>query len=813
MDRYLCIHCHFYQPPRENPWLEIVEQQDSAYPYHDWNERINAECYAPNATSRILTPDDRIIRIVNNYSRISFNVGPTLLSWMADRAPETYQAILDADRESQQRFSGHGSAIAQVYNHMIMPLANRRDKQTQVVWGLRDFEYRFHREPEGMWLAETAVDIETLEVLAANGIKFTVLAPSQAKAERRETTAKFKTVEGSKIDPTRAYICNLPSGRSINLFFYDGPISRAVAFEGLLSNGERFANRLISGFAENRRWKQLMHIATDGETYGHHHNKGEMALSYALHYIESNKLAQLTNYGEYLTINPPTHEVEIVANTAWSCSHGIGRWNSDCGCNSGNKPGWNQSWRAPLRKALDHLRDGLIQPYETKASQFLLDPWLARDEYAGVVLDRSDASLDKFLAAHARRGLSQDEVVTVLSLLEMQRHAMLMYTSCGWFFDELSGLETVQVIMYAGRALQLAQRLFPDHHEQTFRELLQDAKSNLPEFGDGARIFDRFVKPAQVDLLAVAAHHAIASMFQLAGNGELARAYELRPIDDTRLESGRARLALGVTRVLSRVVRKQRDVCFGVLHFGDHNLVAGVRVHPGEAEFRAIVREVRESFLAADLPATVRLLDRHFNGANYSLKSLFRDERQKVVSTLLASTMAEAEAAYRQIYEHHAPLMGYLSGMGAPLPRMLHLTAEFVLNTSLRQEFMADELDLERVRGLLETAAREKIQWDSAWLGYALTKRFGRMADELALKPNHDLLHRFNLAVDLVRSLPFEVDLARVQNVYYQLLQNVYPVYEQQTDEASRLWIAEFTALGQKLGVCVEPPLPPLSPS
>jgi len=234
MDRYLCIHCHFYQPPRENPWLESIELQESAYPYHDWNERITAECYEPNAASRILTTDNRIIRIVNNYSRISFNVGPTLLSWMANRAPETYQAILDADRESQQRFSGHGSAIAQVYNHMIMPLANRRDKQTQVFWGIRDFESRFNRAPEGMWLAETAVDIETLEVLAANGIQFTILAPSQARHERRVTTTKFKNVEGGKIDPTRPYVCNLPSGRSINLFFYDGPISRAVAFEGLL---------------------------------------------------------------------------------------------------------------------------------------------------------------------------------------------------------------------------------------------------------------------------------------------------------------------------------------------------------------------------------------------------------------------------------------------------------------------------------------------------------------------------------------------------------------------------------------------------
>jgi len=811
MDRYLCIHCHFYQPPRENPWLETIELQESAYPYHDWNERITAECYAPNAASRILTPDNRITRIVNNYSRISFNVGPTLLSWMADHAPDTYQAILDADRESQQRFSGHGSAIAQVYNHMIMPLANRRDKQTQVLWGIRDFEYRFNRVPEGMWLAETAVDIETLEVLAANGIKFTVLAPYQAKHERRITTTKFKNVEGGKIDPTRPYVCNLPSGGSINLFFYDGPISRAVAFEGLLSDGERFANRLISGFADNRRWAQLMHIATDGETYGHHHYKGDMALSYALHHIETKKLAKLTNYAEYLDINPPTHEVEIVENTAWSCSHGIGRWNTDCGCNSGGKHGWNQSWRAPLRKALDHLRDSLIVSYESKAAELLLDPWKARDEYINVVLDRSKASLKKFFGGHALRELSDSEIVTVLSLLEMQRHAMLMYTSCGWFFDELSGIETVQVIMYAGRALQLVKQLFPDHHERSFRELLQSAKSNLPEWGDGAQIFDRFVKPAQVDLLGVAAHYAIASMFQLAGDSGLVSSYEVNQIDDLRFESGRARLSIGATRICSRVTREQQNVSFGVLHFGDHNLMAGVRPYPGEAEFRAIVREVREPFQSADLPAVLRLLDRHFGGANYSLKSLFRDERQKVVSKLLGSTMAEAEAAYRQIYEHHAPLMGFLSGMGAPLPKMLHLTAEFVLNTSLRKEFTADQLDIDRIQALLDAAIREKIQWDEAWLSYALTKRFSRMADELAVKPQADLLHRFNLAVDLLRSLPFEVDLGRVQTVYYQLLQHVYPVVAEEGDEASRLWMSEFTALGQKLGVCVDPP--PASPA
>ena len=696
---------------------------------------------------------------------------------------------------------------------MIMPLANRRDKYYAGRVGHSRLQHRFGREPEGMWLPRppsTSRPWKFWRTMASSSPSSPPRKPSTSAALARH---QFKNVEGGKIDPTAPLRLHLPSGRSINLFFYDGPISRAVAFEGLLSNGERSPTALSADFPRTAAGRSSCTSPPTAKPTAIITIKGEMALSYALHHIESKKLAQLTNYGEYLTHHPPTHEVEIIENTSWSCSHGVERWSSDCSCNSGSKPGWNQSWRAPLRDALDHLRDSLAEPFEKSASELLVDPWLARDEYVNIVLDRGDDSLNRFLAAHARRGLSEAEIGTILSLLEIQRHAMLMYTSCGWFFDELSGLETVQVIMYAGRTLQLAQRLFPDHHEETFRELLQSAKSNIPEYGDGAHIFDRFVKPAQVDLLAVAAHYAIASMFQLAGDGDLVRAYEIQPIEDVRLESGRARLALGATRVRSRITRRHREVAFGVLHFGDHNLMAGVREYPRENDFHAIVNDVREPFQSADLPATVRLLDRHFEGATYSLKSLFRDERQKVVGKLLGSTMAEAEAAYRQIYEHHAPLMGFLSGMGAPLPKMLHLTAEFVLNTSLRQEFMADELDLERVRSLLETAAREKIQWDSAWLGYALTRRFARMADELALKPHQDLLHRFNLAVDLVRSLPFEVDLARVQNVYYQLLQSVYPVFAQQEGAASRPWIAEFTALGNKLGVCVDPPPVPTAPA
>src|SRR5271165_529035 len=379
--RYLCIHGHFYQPPRENPWLEAIELQDSAYPYHDWNERVLAECYAPNAAARILDAGLKIARIVNNYASMSFNFGPTLLSWMQQKAPEAYESVTGADRASTIRFSGHGSAIAQVYNHMILPLANERDRQTQVAWGIRDFEARFGRMPEGMWLAETAVDLVSLDALAEAGIRFTILAPSQAKCP-----------EGKILDTTQPYWVRLPSGRKIAVYFYDGPVSRAVAFEHLLSDGERFAKRLIDRFSDSQP-AQLVHIATDGETYGHHHGRGEMALAYALDYVESRGLAKITNYGEFLERHPPTSEIEIHENTSWSCSHGIGRWSTNCGCNCGGGHGrWNQDWRAPLREALDWLRDTVAVCHEQQGRKFLRDPWQARNDYIQVILDRSKES-------------------------------------------------------------------------------------------------------------------------------------------------------------------------------------------------------------------------------------------------------------------------------------------------------------------------------------------------------------------------------------------------------------------------------------
>jgi alpha-amylase/alpha-mannosidase (GH57 family) len=801
MERYICIHGHFYQPPRENAWLEFVELQDSAYPYHDWNERITAECYAPNATSRILDSENYITQIVNNYTKISFNFGPSLLAWMERNNPEVYTAILDADRESQQTFSGHGSALAQGYNHIILPLANRRDKYTQVLWGIRDFEHRFGRKPEGMWLPETAVNLETLDILAELGLHFTILAQRQASRVCQIGTNTWDEVSEGGIDPTMAYELHLPSGRKLSLFFYNEAIARAVAFEGLLASGENFALRLTGAFSEAHTRPQLVHIATDGETYGHHHRFGDMALAYALHYIETNNLAQITNYGEYLEKYPPTHEVEIIENTSWSCSHGIERWRSDCGCNAGRHPKWNQAWRAPLRQALDWLRDTVSPKYGEKACQFLNDPWAARDDYIEVVLDRSPESVERFLSQHAIGELNETEKITVLKLLELQRHTMLMYTSCGWFFDELAGIETVQVIQYAGRVVQLAEELFGDAIEPRFLQFLEQAKSNLPEYGDGRHIYEKFIKPAMVNLTKVAAHYAVSSLFEDYGKEARIYCYFIDVEDSQSSELGKTKLAVGRAKAASQVTQESAVLSYGVLYSGNHNLNAGIREYRGEEAYQAMVQEVTQTFSGADFPEVIRLLDKHFGTSTYSLKSLFRDEQRKVMDSILASTLSEIEAVFRQLYEHHYPPMRFLTDMGNPLPKAFHSAAEFILNTDLRRALSGETLDAERIKGLLEETRAWNVELDTEGLSYLLQQTLGGMMARFVSNPDDIfLLNSLVAAVELTRSTPFAVDLYKVQNLYYEMLQTTYPEYRKRT-KAGREWLTQFASLGEKLSI------------
>ncbi len=797
--RFICIHGHFYQPPRESPWLEAIEIQDSAFPYHDWNERITAECYAANAVSRIWDTEGRIAQLVNNYASISFNFGPTVLLWMQNHAPDAYEAILEADTQSLEKFSGHGSALAQAYNHIILPLANSRDKKTQIIWGIRDFEYRFGRKPEGLWLPETAVDLESLDIMAQYDIGFAILAPSQASRVRPIGGIEWQDVSGGRIDPGMAYRASLPSGRLMNLFFYDSPISHALAFEGLLNNGEAFANRLLAAFPNDQSAPRLVHIATDGESYGHHHRGGDMALAHALHHIESNELAQLTNYARYMDEHAPTHEAEIFENSSWSCIHGIERWKSDCGCNSGGNPGWNQAWRAPLREALDWLRDAVNPAYEQMAGQFVTDPWAARDDYIDVIVDRSPDRVSAFMNRHATRPLNSGDETTVLKLMELQRNAMLMYTSCGWFFDELSGIETVQIMRYAGRVLQLADQLFSDFGGSGFLEHLERARSNIPEHRDGRTVYEKWVRPAMLNMKDVGAHYALSSLFQDVGERSSIYAYSATREDYRSFQVGRSRLVIGRATVTSEVTRISSSLCFGVLHLGDHSIACGTGEYQGAQKYEALAKEISAAFATADFPKTILLLAKHFGASTYSLTSLFADERRKVLNIIMGPTLREAEAAYSSIYEHHAPLIRYMTGSSTPRPQVLSVAADLCLNAQLRRVLQGDGLDPEVVRPLLEEARLAGATLDATALGLLLAVNIESLADQLLEQPD-DLsrLERLNGAAQLVRTLPFEVNLWKTQNICYKILHTRCPNLKEKAglgDQSAQEWLRHYTVL------------------
>jgi alpha-amylase/alpha-mannosidase (GH57 family) len=819
MDRYICVHGHFYQPPRENPWLEFVELQESAWPYHDWNERITAECYGPNTAARVLGDDGRIIRLINNYARMSFNVGPTLLAWMADHDPEVHAAIVAADRRSMQRFDGHGSAMAQVYNHAIMPLANERDRRTQVRWGIRDFRHRFGREPEGMWLAETAADTATLEVLAEHGIRYTVLSPYQAQAVRPKGGSRWSDVSGGRVDPSQPYEVRLPSGRSIAVFFYDAAVSQAVAFEGLLNSGDALAHRLGSAFP-SREGPKLVHIATDGESYGHHHRNGEMALARALQLLGQREDVKLTNYSQYLALHPPAHEARIIEGSSWSCAHGVDRWRADCGCVTGEL-GRSQAWRRPLRDALDWLRDELAPRYEDRAGRFVGDPWAARDDYLSVILHRT-GNLPGFLSTHTDRRLGDDEVSELLQLLELQRYAQLMFTSCGWFFDELSRIETVQILGYAARTIQLAASLFDEDLEPAFLDLLAEAPSNLPGYRDGRGVYEQLVRPLRVDDAKLAAHLAISGLFRDYGPDERLGAFEVSRPDARRSDAGRARIGYGRLTVRSVVTLTEREFEYAVLHFGDHNFLCGVRPRGGDAAFEELAADVEEAFEEANFPDTIRVIDEHFGAPGYTLSDLFRDEQQRLLDEILDATLVDVENSFRSVYRARAPLMRFLAGLHAKLPAALLSTAEVVINAQLR-EALGGHLVPAQIRGLVEEAERFGVVIDTDALAHAYrgavertTARITRaLGDPTVFERFGPAEERFFNGVEtlvaVAETLPFDADLSRAQNLAWRVLTGHRPtlvVRAQAGDEAAARWVATIDRLTERLHMVV-PDLPP----
>ncbi len=797
--KYICIHGHFYQPPRENAWLEVIEIQDSAHPYHDWNERISAECYSPNTASRILDKVGGDIKnITNNYARISYNFGPTLLSWMEHYDKEAYQGVLDADKESMERFGGHGSAMAQVFNHMILPLANRRDKETQVIWGIRDFEQRFKRRPEGMWLAETAVDTESLEVLAEQGIVFTVLAPRQAKATRRVGEADWNIVNDQTVDTRKTYRCNLPSGKSIVVFFYDGDISQGVAFNGLLFDGKRFAERLMEGFEDGDTSPQLVNIATDGETYGHHHKSGDMALAFCLDYIDKHDDVNLTNYGHFLSLFPPEHEAEIIENSSWSCVHGVERWRSNCGCNSG-KPGYTQTWRAPLREALDWLRDSLIEIFEIEGKAIFRDPWNARNEYIRIILERNDESIDRFMKDHA---MADIDVNKALRLLEMQRHAMLMYTSCGWFFDELSGIETVQVIQYACRAVQLSKQLTERILEGEFLKRLEKAPSNEAAYKDGAGVYKKLVMPSKTNLSRVGMHYAVSSIFEDEPENLPLFNYQATNEFFVKKEAGEQKLVIGITKVRSLVTRSEKRFAFAVIYLGKHDLIGNLSLNIEIDKFSGMQFRMNDAFEDGRLGDVISIMQTYFGPEKYSIWSLFKEEKRKILDMIARQGLEDIEASLRRTYNRDYPLVNALSNNDIPIPNAYRTTFAYILNADLVKCFRPDRINIKTLERIVAEMKRWNLEIEDPKTversaGESIYDELKRIRGE---RENVKRIERLNRLFPILEKFKLEPNLHRAQNLYFEIsMEN----REVQLNALKKEWLEQFAMLGDNLGVKV----------
>jgi alpha-amylase/alpha-mannosidase (GH57 family) len=761
--RYVCIHGHFYQPPRENPWLEAVEVQDSAAPFHDWNERITRECYAPNTRSRLVDPQGKIVNLLNNYAWMSFNFGPTLLSWMAEAAPGVVQGIVEADRLSRERHHGHGNALAQVYNHVIMPLAGERDKHMQVAWGLADFRRRFRREPEGMWLAETAVDLPTLEALTSAGLRFTILAPHQAKRWRQRGETAWSDGPGG-IDPSRAYVCRLPSGRSIALFFYDANVSREVAFQRLLDSGEQLLARLLEGFSDERTHAELMHIATDGESYGHHHPFGDMALAYVLDRLRQHPEVRLTNYGEFLELHPPEWEVEIHENTSWSCGHGIERWRSDCGCRM--RGDWHQKWRGPMRQALDLLKQKVDLLFGTRGRECFTDPWAACDAYIDVLLDRSTETVRAFFKEHGYPDLDETLVREGLWLLEMQRHAQLMYTSCGWFFDELSGLEPTQCLRYALRVLQLARHCGRDFEEDFLAEL-EKAPSNLPQYAGGRAVWQQLIRPSQVDLERVVAHQAISLIYRPEPASAGTYVYDIETLDQQVHSRGGDHLAVGRLRVRSRLTWDRAEASFVVIHYGGLDFYTALRKAQEARDYEAFKKKLLDAYQNGSLADVTALVTGEFQGEVHRLDDLFLEEQRRVIGIVLQDRFAEYQQAFERLANQDEGLLKRLGQLHYPIPKPMRSVASAYLDHHLEREITALEGDgnPDRIRALGERGRSWGYQPEREALAKALTEGLQRLLHGVhAGADAPEVIARASQLLDAAALLGLVVDQWQAQN-------------------------------------------------
>jgi alpha-amylase/alpha-mannosidase (GH57 family) len=826
---YITVHGHFYQPPRENPYLDTIERQLSAQPYHDWNERIHYECYRPNAFARILNQQQEVIGIVNNFEYLSFNIGATLMSWLEKYDPEVYQRILEADRKSSERLNGHGNAIAQVYNHIILPLANKQDKITQIRWGKTDFYSRFGRDPEGMWLAETAVDYPTLEALIDEGIKFIILAPSQAEKCRRISTPEDREPEwdrvgGSQIDSTRPYRCFVEGDRYIDIFFYDGPISRDLGFNDVLETADNFASRLGGAIRGDNRKSQLINVATDGETFGHHKGGTEKCVAYVLSEQFADCGWTVTNYAHYLSICPPTWEVALKPVTAWSCAHGVDRWQDDCGCASGG--GWNQKWRRPLRDALNWLRDQLVDIYQETGSKLFRDPWVARNEYIQVLRDRSTKNVSKFLQRHQLKELSNAEKIDALRLLEMQRHTLLMYTSCGWFFEEISRPEGVQIMRYATRALELAGEVAGIHLKQEFISLLAKAPSNVAIFGNGQEVYQQLVAPSQIGFSQVAAHYAISSLFTNYLQQERVYCYEVEQLDYQKQQMGTLTLSLGQIRLTSEITWESQQMVFAVLHLGGWDFHCCINSFNGRLAYAELKQQLFNNIQQASAAKVILTMNNLMVGSKaFNLQDLFAEERHRIIRLLTTKTKKHLDQLYTQVYRENYSMLAAFQREELPVPQELKVAAEVALSfrcletVKHLEQGIEDPSTIDSCLAELKSTATEaqylQCQLNIPEVKQTLEQTIVRLLWQLLYDGNPETLAadvlRLETAIALGQQLNLGLALDRAQEIYFNCLhQHIVPnclITSNSPDHNSCPWnitqIKPLLKLGQNLAIDV----------
>ncbi len=804
---FLTVHGHFYQPPRENPWLEAIEQQDSALPFHDWNERINNECYNPNSVSKIVNSKNQILNVVNNYEYISYNFGPTLLSWMEEFAPLAYERVIKADINSRRAHNGHGNAIAQVYNHMIMPLANERDKQTQVKWGIKDFEYRFGRKPEGIWLAETACDDDTLRVLVENDIKFTILSPYQAQKIRKEGEKTWQDVSWGNIDPARSYRYYIKSapGKYIDLFFYDGAISRSVAFDELLTDGNKFVNRLKDGISDLRNYPQLVNIATDGESYGHHTKFGDMALAYAMKLRVKDAGFTVTNYAEYLEKYKSDWEVEIKPVSSWSCSHGVGRWSDDCGCSTGGHPGWNQKWRKPLRQALDYLRDEMTTLYQKQGKKFFKNPQETRDNYISVIMDRSDISVKNFQDEYFLDDLTDEQKVKAMELLEIQRQAMLMYTSCGWFFSEISGIETVQIMKYAARVMQLAKSFMKKDLETPFLEILNEAKSNIPEFGTGKDVYEKFVKPSIVTSKQIVSLWAISSLYTDIEDEENVYCYKINKHSYKSVTKGNSKLVIGHIEVESKVTLEKSNMIFALLQFSGGDFHCAIKEYSDD--FETIQKELVRTYLVSPLTEIIRTIDNYFGKEYFTLKDIFIEERRKILQTMLKGKLQIFANTYESMYDEGKGSIYQMQTLGLDIPKEFKISAQYVLTKQFNELFIESRgfLDadiIQQASDLNFEAKRIGIEIDKEPTSKIFSKKIAQNINRLSYALDLQQVDATLDLLDCIAKLEIKVDIAEAQSYYFsKIVTNMEEIIQKISCQADRDLIVMLFEIGEDLNI------------